>query len=228
ADWTLRASDPAYGISLELHPLSAPVLNGDRGLSIKSGEPGAASYYYSIPHIAVRGQLVRSGSGVRTSSGRTPGAARVLDVSGTAWLDREWGSGSLGAHQQGWDWYGLQLADGSALMFYALRDDDGERDPHSAGTWIEPDGSSRPLASGDVRIDVLNHWTSPRGARYPSRWRIRVKSLSLDVTVTPVLADQELDAAPRYWEGDVDVAGTRRGKRLSGQGYVELVGYAGR
>ncbi len=210
--WTLRAADPAYGLTLELRPLSPPMLNGDRGLSVKSNAPGAASYYYSIPRLAARGRLVRG--------------TVAMDVSGTAWLDREWGSGSLGPNEQGWDWFGLTLDDGSALMFYALRDTDGARDPHSAGTWMAPDGRTRAISSADVRIDVLDHWTSPRGGVYPSRWRVRVSSLGLDVAVTPVLAGQELDTTPRYWEGDVAVSGTREGRAVAGQGYVELVGYA--
>jgi predicted secreted hydrolase len=61
--------------------------------------------------------------------------------------------------------------------------------------------------------------------RYPSGWRLRVPSLSLEVAVQPVLADQELRGTPRYWEGAVDVGGTRAGERLGGRGYVELVGY---
>ncbi len=212
--WTLRAADGAYGLTLELRALDPPVLNGDRGLSIKSDAAGSASYYYSIPRLEARGQLVRAGE--------------KLPVSGAAWLDREWGSSSLGAHEQGWDWFGFQFADGSALMFYSLRDAGGARDPHSAGTWIAPDGRSRPLSSGEVGIDVEDHWKSPRGGTYPSRWRLRVSSLALDVEATPALAQQELDTAPRYWEGDVDVSGTKNGRVISGQGYVELVGYAPR
>ncbi len=208
--WILNAADPAYGLALELRPLSAPVANGDRGLSVKAA--GSASYYYSIPRLAVRGRLTRG--------------ARSLDVTGTAWLDREWGSGSLGPGERGWDWFALQLADGTDLMFYALRDRDGARDPHSAGTWIRADGRARSLSSRDVRIDVLAHWRGPLGTDYPSRWRIRVRSLGLDVTVVPVLPDQELDTSPVYWEGDVDITGMRAGRAVNGQGYVELVGYA--
>jgi predicted secreted hydrolase len=212
--WTLRAQDDAYALRLTLRPLDPPVLNGDQGLSVKSDAPGSASYYYSIPRLEARGQLIRAG--------------RTLPVNGLAWVDREWGSGSLGPHERGWDWFGLQFADGSALMFYSLRDDGGARDPHSAGTWIAPDGTVRPLASDEVRIEVEDHWKSPRGGIYPSRWRLRVSSLALDVRATPVLADQELDTTPRYWEGDVNTSGTKDGRAISGQGYVELVGYGGR
>ena len=213
-DWMLKASDSDYGLRLDLHALGPPVLNGERGLSVKSDAPRSASYYYSIPRLSARGALTVAG--------------RALPVSGIAWLDREWGSGSLGPHEQGWDWFALQLADGSALMFYSLRDAGGAPDPHSAGTWIAADGSTRALASEDVRIDIQDHWRSPHGDLYPSRWRVRSARLALDVSAAPVLADQELETTPRYWEGDVAVSGTKDGRPISGAGYVELVGYSSR
>jgi predicted secreted hydrolase len=214
-DWelgsTIHARGQGYELTLETGALGEPVLNGDRGLSRKSAEPGAATYYYSIPRICVRGKLVRD--------------SVSLNVHGLAWLDREWGSGSLGAKQQGWDWFAFQLQDGSALMFYSLRTQGGARDPNSAGTWIDASGHGRPLAADQVLIDVGDHWTSPRGGRYPSRWRVRVPSAGLDVEVRPVLADQELGTRPRYWEGAVDLRGTESGRDIAGRGYVELVGY---
>jgi len=211
-DWKLAAAQEGYALELELHPLTPPVLNGAAGLSVKSDAPGSASYYYSIPRLAVHGTLLEQG--------------KPLAVQGLAWLDREWGSGGLGPNQAGWDWFALQLDDGTALMFYALRDRDGNRDPHSAGTWVESSGEARPLESPAVAIEVTGHWTTADRLHYPSGWRLRVPSLALDVTVQPVLADQELTSSPRYFEGAVDVSGTREGRVLRGRGYVELVGYA--
>ena len=103
---------------------------------------------------------------------------------------------------------------------------DGTRDPHSAGTWVDPAGRVQALSTDQVMIDVSDHWVSPRGGRYPSRWRVRVPAVGLDVEARPVLANQELGTKPRYWEGAVDVSGTREGHDTSGRGYVELVGYA--
>ena len=212
AVWRLRAAQPGYAIELVLEPQGSPVLNGVDGLSRKSDRPEDATYYYSIPRLLVHGRLVRDG--------------RPLEVRGLAWFDREWGSGSLGPREAGWDWFGLQLEDGSALMFYALRDKDGQRDGHSAGSWVAADGTVRPLASADVDIAVTREWRSASGERYPAGWHIRVPALALDLTAHPVLADQELQTTPRYWEGAVDVSGERGGASLGGRGYVELVGYA--
>jgi predicted secreted hydrolase len=214
-DWelgpTLHARGQGYELTLDVGALGQPVANGDHGLSRKSAQPGTASYYYSIPRIPVRGKLLREGV--------------ALNVHGLAWLDREWGSGSLGAKQQGWDWFAFQLEDGSALMFYSLRKRDGKLDPNSAGTWIDANGQGRPLGADQVLIDISDHWISPRGGRYPSRWRVRVPSTGLDVEIHPVLADQELGTRPRYWEGAVDLRGKQSGRDIAGRGYVELVGY---
>ena len=210
--WRLRAAENGYELTLDAQALLQPVLNGDQGFSRKSAEPGAASYYYSIPRVAVHGQLLRDG--------------KPLEVRGVAWVDREWGSGPL---DQGWDWFALQLGDGSSLMFYALRSNDGRRDPNSAGTWTSPAGQSRKLSSEEVQIEVLDHWTDPRGDRYPSHWRVRVPSVGVDVDVRPALQNQELTTSPRYWEGAVDVtaaSGVAAGQKADGRGYVELVGYA--
>ncbi|HEY4873090.1 MAG TPA: lipocalin-like domain-containing protein [Steroidobacteraceae bacterium] len=210
--WQIRAAAQGYALDVHMTADVPAVLNGDRGLSQKSSDPRDASYYYSIPRLAVHGELVRDG--------------KALQVAGSAWLDREWGSGGLGADEAGWDWFALQLSDGSELMFYSLRRRDGRREPHSAGTWVGADGSAHALASADVAIDVQGYWTSPRGGRYPARWQVQVPALGLTVNLRPVLADQELIGQPRYWEGAVDVTGTENGRNLLGQGYVELVGYA--
>ncbi len=210
--WSLHATQPGYAIDVTLEPQSAPVLNGDAGLSRKSGQANDATYYYSMPRLQVHGQVLRDG--------------RPVEVHGLAWLDREWGSGGLGPREVGWDWFALQLDDGASLMFYALRDRTGTRDAHSAGTWIAPDGSVRQLSNADVSIAVTAAWRNRAGEQYPAGWHIGVPTLGLDATVQPVLADQELRTTPPYWEGAVEVSGSRGGRRVGGRGYVELVGYA--
>jgi predicted secreted hydrolase len=209
--WRLVASDKGYTLDLEIDPSAPVMLNGDAGFSQKADAQGAASYYYSIPRMIAHGNLTRDG--------------KSHDVKGTVWLDREWGSGALGPDQQGWDWFALQLNDGSALMFYALRKSSGARDTHSAGTWLAPDGKTVALANDEVQIESTAEWTSPRGTRYPARWHVRVPKLSLDVDIQPRLADQELNTSTRYWEGASLVKGTRENKPLEGKAYVELVGY---
>jgi predicted secreted hydrolase len=210
--WRLRAADQVISLDLRLRAEKPVVLNGDQGLSQKSADIGNASYYYSIPRLRAEGRLIVGDE--------------TFAVSGTTWLDREWGSSALSDEQRGWDWFALQLSDGSDLMFYVLRRNDGSRDPHSAGTWIDEQGIPSHLANDDVEIEVTEYWDSELGGRYPSAWRVAVPSKRLALSVRPVLRNQELATNVRYWEGAVDIEGRRAGQRISGRGYVELTGYA--
>lgn len=208
----IRAAGDGAAIDLVLQPGKPPALQGERGLSQKSSEAGNASYYYSLTRMPASG-TVRSGD-------------ETFQVTGLSWMDREWSTSSLGENQIGWDWFALQLDDGQDLMLYQLRNRDGTPDATSSGTLVGPRGESRHLNLADFRLDVLDRWESPRsGAVYPSGWRIRIPSAALDLTVEPLVEDQELDVSIRYWEGTVRIEGTSRGRPVRGRGYVELTGY---
>mgnify|MGYP006267619289 CR=1 FL=1 len=208
----LRAAEGNASIDLLLDGPGPVILQGDRGLSRKGAAPGNASYYYSLTRLSARGTL------------RVDGES--FPVEGQSWLDREWGTSSLGKELAGWDWFGLQLSDGRDLMFYRLRRRDGATAPFSAGTLVFPDGSWKVLSREDVQIGILESWKSPgSGSRYPSRFRLRLPSEEMELEVSPLVADQELRAVVRYWEGAVQVRGVSRGKPVEGGGYVELTGY---
>jgi predicted secreted hydrolase len=208
----LRAAQDEIAIDLTLSAARPVVLQGERGLSRKSAEPGQASYYYSLTRMPARG-VVRLG-------------ADAFDVAGLAWMDREWSTSALGPDLVGWDWFALQLQDGRDLMFYRLRGRDGSAGPFSAGSLVAADGTPRSLGPRDVVIETLAHWTSLRsGVRYPARWRLTLPSEDLRLELDPRLPDQELIVGTRYWEGAVTAAGTAAGRPVTGQGYVELVGY---
>ncbi len=209
--WRLRAAEDDAMFELELRPQKPVVLNGEHGLSRKSAAPGNASYYYALTRLDARG-ILRAGGETHA-------------VRGLAWLDREWSTSALADDQQGWDWFALHLDDGSDLMVYRLRRDDGTIDPFSSGTLTDPAGNAVTLAADEVILDVLDLWQSPRGAVYPARWRLALPAQDLQLEVRPILAQQELDVSIPYWEGAVDVSGRRQGRDIGGRGYVELVGY---
>ncbi len=208
--WHLQAEQDGVGLSLDISPLKPIVLQGDHGLSRKSAEAGNASYYYSISRLKVAGTLRLH--------------AQEMPVEGLAWLDREWSTSMLADYQTGWDWFSLQLADGTDLMFIQIRHKDGTADPLSSGTLIGADGATTPLAREDVAIQVLDTWESPKGGRYPARWRLKIKPSGRLLDIRPVLANQELRGNARYWEGAVDIQDAESGAQ-AGRGYVELTGY---
>ncbi|MBL8748694.1 MAG: carotenoid 1,2-hydratase [Planctomycetes bacterium] len=208
----LRAGGRGFAFDLRVGPGKPPVLQGDRGLSRKGDEPGNASIYYSMTRVPIEGTVRVSGA--------------PLAVRGLAWIDREWSTSALGRDQVGWDWFSLQLDDGTDLMLYQLRKRDGSIDANSRGAIVGADGRIEVLPPGALVATPSGEWTArDGGARYPARWRLTSTSPPLDLEVTPLRADQELRVLVRYWEGAVAVRGNLGGAAVAGRGYLEMTGY---
>jgi predicted secreted hydrolase len=211
-EWQLGAAYGLEGLSLRLTETKPLVLQGDRGYSRKSAEPGNASYYYSLPRLSVEGSLSRGG--------------QQQAVTGTAWLDHEWGTSALGADQQGWDWFAVQLNDGRELSFYRLRSNNNVTDPHSHGMLVGRDGAVSPLSAKGVVMTPRRWWRSPvSGARYPVVWRVEVPDQNLDLELSAAFDPQEWHGPLRYWEGAVNVKCANNPGADCGRGYLELTGY---
>src|SRR5690606_12579592 len=82
------------------------------------------------------------------------------EVRGLGWLDREWSTSALAPEQVGWDWFSLQLDDGSEVMWYQLRRRDGSIDPWSRGSLVLPDGAVTPLVPAAITVTPDGTWTA--------------------------------------------------------------------
>ncbi len=209
------ASNADVALDFNLDSSQTPVLQGDAGLSQKSAGVGNASYYYSLTRMPTVGTL-RIGT-------------EIMPITGNSWMDREWSTSALAADQVGWDWFALHFTDGSDMMIYHLRRRDGTSDPYSGGSYRRADGQVLRLQSADITFQPQGSWQSPHtAAQYPATWQITVAPLDMQFTVTPALADQELQVTVRYWEGAVRVDGRQGAQPLTGVGYLEMTGYADR
>ena len=225
-NWTLTAErDDAFDlvasgepgtIRLHLRATKPPVAHGENGVSVKAAGGGSASHYYSIPRLETTGEVSVNGS--------------FHQIHGESWFDHEWSSSQLGKGEVGWDWTCLQWEDGSELMLYRMRLENGQVEPSSSGTWIAPDGTMTHLRSSDFQMTPAAYWKSKaNGSLYPIGWRITIPGQQAEFAVRAAAEDQELTLGPiTYWEGAVDASGTREGKAIKGRGYLELTGYAGR
>jgi predicted secreted hydrolase len=218
-DWSLvqhastyhaRVPGREFLLDLTLTATQPPLAQGDGGYSRKGPDPELASYYYSVPQLAVVGMVVAQG--------------RRLPVTGRAWLDHEWSSALMDERAAGWDWIGINLDDGGALMAFRMRDRAGGKF-WAGGGFRAADGARRIFSPREVEFEPLRLWRSPRsGASYPVAWRVRTGELEL--TIEPLMDDQESDTRASvgtiYWEGAVHAM---RGGRAVGRGYLELTGY---
>ena len=225
-DWCARESHGAHvlratangNIDFEASLVGAkpPVLNGSSGDGVSFKDEGEASRYFSLTRMSIEGDL--------TTDGNTE------HFEGSGWMDREFGTWMATEKQKGWDWFSIQLDDATELMCYQLRDGAGKVSEYSTGTFVDKAGTCDHLPSVDFEISPTGYWKSPHsGATYPSGWKITVPKLDLELIVTPVMSDQELDTRGTtmivYWEGACEVSGSRAGVKCGGRAYVELVGY---
>ncbi|MDQ3625359.1 MAG: carotenoid 1,2-hydratase, partial [Verrucomicrobiota bacterium] len=185
----LFASDQGREVSLELHPAKTWAVHGINGISQKAEGAGRASHYYSATRLKTRGRVTIGG--------------RTMDVTGESWFDHEWATNQLTKEQAGWNWFSLQLDDGTELMLYQMRLRAGGVDPHSSGSFIARDGTVQHLRREDYRLTVHETWLSPEsGGRYPIAWEIEVPALQLRLRLsTPVRAQELVFASLAYWEG---------------------------
>jgi predicted secreted hydrolase len=214
--YRLIAKDAKIGLDMQMTLAKPIVLQGERGFSPKSSEPGNASYYYSMTRLRTEGTITVKGE--------------QFEVSGTAWMDREYSTSVLAADALGWDWFALQLDDGREIMLYQIRKADGTVEATSDGTFVNADGSTVRLIkrNGDYTITPLGTWTSPRtGAVYPHGWKLTINAPDgpMELTVTPLMRDQELNTTTAYYEGASRITGTQNGNPITGYAYVELTGY---
>ena len=225
-DWTVRE---AHGLHLlratlgsdllfeaALRPSKPAALNGREGAGVSFKDHGEASRYFSYTRMEAEGDITLDG---------------VTDrFKGEAWMDREFGTWATTQGQKGWDWFSIQFEDSTELMVYHIRDAENRPSTFSSGTFIDAEGRSTHLSREDFELEATDHWRSPHtGATYTSGWRLRVPRMEIDVTITPVLKDQELDTRGTtmivYWEGACEVEGRRDENKVKGRAYVELVGY---
>ncbi len=209
----VRAASKEMEVDLKLAPAKPAAIHGTDGISRKAAGEGHASHYYSLTRLETTGMVRVDGKEFATT--------------GSSWFDHEWATNQLAKEQVGWDWLSAHLDDGTELMLYRMRLADGTMDPTSSGTFVEKDGATRHLARDDFKMIPGRSWKSEKsGATYPIGWEVEVGDLKL--LVQPMLENQELALLPlAYWEGAVEVSGTRGGRPIKGRGYLELTGYAG-
>jgi predicted secreted hydrolase len=196
----LHATGADFSYDLSLTAQGPLVLQGLGGYSVKSFD-GQASYYYSQPFYTVEGTLTLPDG--------------PMQVTGQAWLDREWSSQPLSGDQSGWDWVSLSFDDGHRMMGFQLRG----REVFTAGTWITPDGHATPLPPGAVTFTPLGT-ERVAGRNIPVRWQIDWAEGGVSVTTEPLNPQSWMDLSVSYWEGPLRFSGTH-----SGRGYLEMTGY---
>lgn len=202
APLAVSASGADFSYTLNLETDRPLVLQGDGGYSKKS-ERGQASYYFSQPYFKASGTI---------TLGDKP-----VDVTGAAWMDREWSSQPLASDQTGWDWFSLHLESGEKVMLFRLRQKDGGH--YFAGNWIDRAGRSEALAANSIMMTPTG-FTAIDERKLPTSWTVAIADRGLKIECAPLNAKSWMGTRFAYWEGPINFKGSH-----VGVGYLEMTGY---
>ncbi len=201
----LLTSSSDFRIDLLLKEASPPVMHGGSGLL--NFKLAGTSYYYSRPRMEIQGKLELGGE--------------KKAVTGLAWFDHQWGD--FDVNKLGWDWFALQLDDGTDIMVYLLFDPDHQPVLHTAS--FTQGGKTEIINATDFSVEATDNWTSEHsGIKYPMGWNLKIPNRKVELTLKPIANASEFDSRATtnkvYWEGAINIEGSH-----SGKGFVELSGY---
>jgi predicted secreted hydrolase len=210
-DFTAADDIQQVHFRLSTRPVKPLRFQGPNGFSRKSESEENASLYYSFTRLETEGELELKGQRYK--------------VQGLSWMDKEFSSGALAEDQVGWDWFSLQLDDGSEYMLAQLRNQDQGPD-YAWANHITSSNDIEYLEEGEFKLTPLDSWVSPEsGSRYPIQWKIELPGRTF--LVTAKFSDQEnrslLFPGLNYWEGAVEVE--NESGNAVGKGFLEMTGY---
>ncbi|MGR5205343.1 MULTISPECIES: lipocalin-like domain-containing protein [Vibrio] len=200
----LDVSTDAFGLELNTITNGPFVVNGDKGFQIKHALQSVASFSFSAPFLNVKGTLTLNG--------------QLISVSGSAWAQKEWGSGMIGEGQQGWDWLVFNFDDGRALTVSRYRHN-GQL-PHIFGTLSTRSGAVFNLTEKDFSITPMQVTSLPNGRRLPLQWIINVPEHGINLTTRITKSDMWQPFLIPYWEGPIQASGSNEA-----WGFMQLTGY---
>lgn len=221
ADWHMSGDGQTYKLSFEIGDYAVDLEADSRKPAVLHDDTGfvdlgiaGKTYYYSRTDLETTGTVSVSGDS--------------LPVTGTTWFDHQWGNFSTA--RIGWDWFSLNLDDGSDLMISVVWEQDGRRHIATYGTFVPADSDPLHLPAPDISLEPTGSWTSPdTGGVYPMGWELTIDSLDLALVLGPVIVHSEFNISEFipviYWEGAIRASGNRQGSPVSGKGFVEMVGY---
>jgi predicted secreted hydrolase len=190
--------------SLDLKSRKNPLLIGGKGYAEACNRK---TFYYSLTDMKAKGSILIKD--------------KWIDVEGKAWMDHVWAD--VASYRDRWTWFSFQLDNGTDIM--CIEYDDGKQ-KECLVDMIHADGTQE-----HFRRCVMRHgkevWKSRKTkASYPLNWEIEIPEKKMVIDAKPLMSDQEMIfGVINYWECPLKITAHIDGKKVKGQGFVELANY---
>ncbi|MBT8271234.1 MAG: T9SS type A sorting domain-containing protein [Bacteroidia bacterium] len=207
-EYELNAAGPVLGLTLDLVSTKHPLILSDDGYL----EQGLTNYtyYYSLTSNTISGSITAAGISE--------------NVTGTGWIDRQYGSFNPLTGEK-YEWFSMQLSNGMDLNLWNI---------FTTGRTIPDDPKYRILSAyvdestqyttDDFTIERLEFFCTPDDANcYSKKWRLVSPVNDIDLEISLNHTTSEVQLPFRFMESATSVTGTINGLSVSGIGFAELL-----
>ena len=193
-------------IDLILSSTKKPLFEGGKGFIDLKPEK---TYYYSLTNLQTNGKIRIKNN--------------WIDVTGKSWMDHQWADVPYRERGNAWTWFSIQLNNNMEMVCFEY--DNGKSKTYLASISY-PDNNQKHFSKVEFK-SLGRTWKSKKtGTIYPLSWEIKIPEENITLKVESLINNQEVNFGTiNYWEGPLSVAGTIGGKKVKGNGFMELVGY---
>ncbi len=189
-------------IELEMLSRKKPLLEGGSGFMDLKPEK---SYCYSLSSLQTKGFINLNG--------------KAIPVKGKSWFDHQWANVTS---TNKWNWLSIQLSNNLEIVCFEY---DGTKKKTRMATISYPNNKQETFHNIIIEPDG-RAWQSPKTrVAYPLEWKVEIPERQIFLKAKPLMKNQELSfGAIKYWEGPMKISGTVKSRKVSGFGFLELVG----
>ena len=178
------------------------LLNGSGFLDLQV----KTTYYYSLTHLETTGLIKING--------------HWIEVKGLSWMDHQWAQAPL-IRGDKWTWFSIQLNNGDDLVCFVY----GDEIKTYHASLMTKSGQTKFTDKVFFKPTAIKHLSKETGSEYQLGYDIDLPELNLQLNVKPFNDKQEMIfGSINYWEGGIKVVGLLNKEKISGQGFMEIVG----
>ncbi len=189
-------------VALTIKANKNPFLTGGEGF-IAMGKNGV-SHTYSLTDLTISGSL---------STGNNP-----VNVTGTGWLNHQWGKWDWEKDFSQWKWFGVNLDNGVDLMLFNIYKDKELIGSHCG--YI--DANNNQFHKLPSELVTREYYEDASGGKWQKVVELKIPSLKNTVLTLTSENDLQFVEPQVLWEGSMKAAGTFNGAPVTGTAYGEL------
>ena len=207
-EYKIKAKSDKVTLDLDYVTTKRPLILSEDGYLLQGSD--SYTYYYSQTGITANGTITFNGV--------------TEKIKGTSWIDRQYGNLSP---QNGtkYEWFSLQLSNNMDINLWNIFAE-GNKVPNNEkfrilSAYVDEDIQ---YTNSDFKLERLAfEYTEDKGRCYAKKWKLTSDVNKLDLIISTLYSDSEVQSPFQFYEGATKITGTVNGKDVTGYGFAELL-----